>query len=302
MRHEQWDFESADRSGNGIEPARAGQQPVAVAHLHCVATGRGAGRDAAADGARGRLASGVGRAGHGDGQRHIDSRSLAAGNAGREYRPRGRTVHWFRAVTAARSGWHHRRRRSCAGAAAAARTCWIVVGAGGLGHGVDRFHSADWPGQSHFTGLRLSDSGKWHLPVRSAAHPARCLCWWRRASSSTSRWGCSSSASSWIASSGLSIRSTPENSPRCGNERTPPHHCAPVGAALAALWPSDRTRPWLLPAVGLVHSAGVLAVLESADGCAGRMVGLRSPGAGGVAGGVVVVPRLCRLWGVPTFG
>jgi hydrogenase-4 component F len=26
-----------------------------------------------------------------------------------------------------------------------------------------------------------------------------------------------------------------------------------VGAALAALWPSDRTRPWLLPAVGLVH-------------------------------------------------
>jgi hydrogenase-4 component F len=26
-----------------------------------------------------------------------------------------------------------------------------------------------------------------------------------------------------------------------------------VGAALAAVWPSDRTRPWLLPAVGLVH-------------------------------------------------
>ena len=26
-----------------------------------------------------------------------------------------------------------------------------------------------------------------------------------------------------------------------------------VGAALAALWPSNRTRPWLLPAVGLVH-------------------------------------------------
>ena len=28
-----------------------------------------------------------------------------------------------------------------------------------------------------------------------------------------------------------------------------------VGAALAALWPSNRTRPWLLPAVGLVHVA-----------------------------------------------
>src|ERR1035437_468355 len=27
-----------------------------------------------------------------------------------------------------------------------------------------------------------------------------------------------------------------------------------VGAALAAVWPSDRTRPWLLPAVGLVHT------------------------------------------------
>ena len=26
-----------------------------------------------------------------------------------------------------------------------------------------------------------------------------------------------------------------------------------VGAALAALWPSNRTRPWLLPAVGFVH-------------------------------------------------
>jgi hydrogenase-4 component F len=28
-----------------------------------------------------------------------------------------------------------------------------------------------------------------------------------------------------------------------------------VGAALAALWPSNRTRPWLLPSVGLVHFA-----------------------------------------------
>jgi len=28
-----------------------------------------------------------------------------------------------------------------------------------------------------------------------------------------------------------------------------------VGAALAALWPGNRTRPWLLPAVGLVHFA-----------------------------------------------
>ena len=26
-----------------------------------------------------------------------------------------------------------------------------------------------------------------------------------------------------------------------------------VGAALAALWPSDRTRPWFLPGVGLIH-------------------------------------------------
>jgi hydrogenase-4 component F len=26
-----------------------------------------------------------------------------------------------------------------------------------------------------------------------------------------------------------------------------------VGAALAALWPNNRTRPWLLPIVGLVH-------------------------------------------------
>jgi hydrogenase-4 component F len=28
-----------------------------------------------------------------------------------------------------------------------------------------------------------------------------------------------------------------------------------AGAALAAVWPSDRTRPWLLPAVGLLHTA-----------------------------------------------
>jgi len=27
-----------------------------------------------------------------------------------------------------------------------------------------------------------------------------------------------------------------------------------VGAALAAVWPSDRTRPWLLPAVGVIHT------------------------------------------------
>lgn len=28
-----------------------------------------------------------------------------------------------------------------------------------------------------------------------------------------------------------------------------------VGAALAALWPHDRTRPWFLPVIGLVHAA-----------------------------------------------
>jgi hydrogenase-4 component F len=28
-----------------------------------------------------------------------------------------------------------------------------------------------------------------------------------------------------------------------------------VGAAIAAIWPSDRSRPWLLPAVGVVHVA-----------------------------------------------
>ena len=72
-----------------------------------------------------------------------------------------------------------------------------------------------------------------------------------------------------------------------------------VGAALAALWPSNRTRPWLLPAFGLVHVALVFWLfLNPARGCAGRMVGLRSAGAGGVAGGVVVVSRLRRLWGV----
>ena len=27
-----------------------------------------------------------------------------------------------------------------------------------------------------------------------------------------------------------------------------------VGAALAIVWPNERTRPWLLPAVGLVHT------------------------------------------------
>ena len=34
-----------------------------------------------------------------------------------------------------------------------------------------------------------------------------------------------------------------------------------AGAALAALWPSDRTRPWLLPAVGLIHSVLALWLL-----------------------------------------
>ena len=28
-----------------------------------------------------------------------------------------------------------------------------------------------------------------------------------------------------------------------------------VGAVLAALWPSNRTRPWLLPVVGTIHVA-----------------------------------------------
>ena len=28
-----------------------------------------------------------------------------------------------------------------------------------------------------------------------------------------------------------------------------------VGAVLAAVWPSQRTRPWFLPAVGLLHTA-----------------------------------------------
>ena len=48
-----------------------------------------------------------------------------------------------------------------------------------------------------------------------------------------------------------------------------------VGAALAAVWPGNRTRPWLLPVVGLVHAgAGVLAVCQSAGGRAGCMARL----------------------------
>jgi hydrogenase-4 component F len=34
-----------------------------------------------------------------------------------------------------------------------------------------------------------------------------------------------------------------------------------VGAALAAIWPTDRTRPWLLPIVGLVHVGLALGLL-----------------------------------------
>jgi hydrogenase-4 component F len=36
-----------------------------------------------------------------------------------------------------------------------------------------------------------------------------------------------------------------------------------AGAALAVLWPSERTRPWLMPAVGVVHTALALWLLFS---------------------------------------
>ncbi|MFA5057291.1 MAG: Fe-S-binding domain-containing protein, partial [Opitutaceae bacterium] len=34
-----------------------------------------------------------------------------------------------------------------------------------------------------------------------------------------------------------------------------------AGAALAAVWPHERTRPWFLPAVGLIHTGIALWLL-----------------------------------------
>jgi hypothetical protein len=83
---------------------------------------------------------------------------------------------------------------------------------------------------------------------------------------------CSSSASSWTASNARSTRSTPANSPCSANERTLLIVVPLAGSGPAALWPSDRTRPWLLP-VGRL-GACVLAfwlLFKSAGGRAGRV-------------------------------
>src|ERR1019366_6192112 len=126
-------------------------------------------------------------------------------------------------------------------------------GAGRDCFGVDRFHSAHWPGQGDFASLRLSDFGKWHLSLWPFAHPLDAV---------AGGVGHSAGCHRGRVHHQHHHRSYPTS---LRFARHPQTHDAPrmkplllvivplMGAALAALWPSNRTRPWLLPVIGLVH-------------------------------------------------
>src|SRR5438309_5177299 len=71
-----------------------------------------------------------------------------------------------------------------------------------------------------------------------------------------------------------------------------------LGAALAAVWPSDRTRPWLLPAVGFVHVALSLWLLvEPPEVAPGAWLGF-DPLARAVLPAVSLLFLACAAYGV----
>jgi hydrogenase-4 component F len=74
---------------------------------------------------------------------------------------------------------------------------------------------------------------------------------------------------------------------------------APIsGAVLAALWPSDRSRPWLLPAVGLVHAAMSLWLLVNPPPVAPGAWLAFDPLARAVLPGVSLLFLVCAIYGV----
>jgi hydrogenase-4 component F len=72
-----------------------------------------------------------------------------------------------------------------------------------------------------------------------------------------------------------------------------------LGAALAALWPSNRTRPWLLPVVGLAHAAMTLWFFINPPVVApGDWLGF-DPLARAVLPAVSLLFLVCAAYGVP---
>src|ERR1019366_1590899 len=116
-----------------------------------------------------------------------------------------------------------------------------------------RFHFARWPDEGHLASLWLSHSGEWHLPLRPPPHQGdAAACRGRRTAGRDGR----------RVRHRHHRRSHPA---RVRLARYPQADGAPgmreillilvpfVGVGAAALWSSDRTRPWLLPAVSLIH-------------------------------------------------
>src|SRR6266496_3839122 len=71
-----------------------------------------------------------------------------------------------------------------------------------------------------------------------------------------------------------------------------------VGAALAAVWPSDRTRPWLLPAVGLIHTVLSLWLLVQPPIVAPQSLLAFDPLARAVLPAVSLLFLACAAYGV----
>lgn len=75
-----------------------------------------------------------------------------------------------------------------------------------------------------------------------------------------------------------------------------------VGAVLAVFWPDNRTRPWLLPAVGLVHAALCLRLLLVPPPVAPGAWLAFDPLARAVLPTVSLLFLLCAAYGVPYLG
>ena len=72
-----------------------------------------------------------------------------------------------------------------------------------------------------------------------------------------------------------------------------------AGAVLAALWPSDRTRPWLLPAVGFIHTALSFWLLFDPPAVEPGTWLAFDPLARAVMPAVSLLFLLCAAYGVP---
>ena len=165
-----------------------------------------------------------------------------------------------------------------------------------------RFHSAHRPRQGHFAGVRLFDFGKRHLSVRPAAH---------QFDAAAGGGGNPAGPHRGVFVIGIivdriqrefdSLDTRKLTSLARMKELLAHRRAARWRAALAAAWPNNRTRPWLLPVAGGLHAVLALWLLiDPPEIAADAWFGF-DPLARAVLPVVSLLFLVCAIYGVVLF-